>query len=1043
MALKKVKSLVIRLLKYTGLTIGILLVLLFVLPYFFPDTIAKGVKSWTNNHIRGRMEFRKMRLSFFRHFPSLTLTLYDFSLMGSAPFPSDTLVAADEVAFGVNLHSVFFGEKVLVDQVYLDDARLNVQVDTLGNANYNVYIGDKDTAGKSGTGDTSDAALKIQKISIRNCHLLYNDRSIPMRINAEGFNYEGSGDLSNAVFDLASKLDVKALDFSFDNEDYLRDKEVHARLLTQVNTSSLVLLFRQNDLNINKLKLDFTGDFKFLSNGYVLDFKVGADNIQLYSLVTALPPRYLKWLEQTKLKGNADLLFSLKGEYIAAQDKKPDMAFKMNIRNGYVSYNKASPASDIQFRLNARLPSLNTDSLSIDIDTLWFRMDKDFFDARVHTVGLARPLIHAAIRMDMDLAKLQHAVGYTGADLKGRFNLDVAADGYYRTDTAGNIRSIPPFHAKAVWSNGYFKMSSLPQGISNIHFNINASCADSNYQNTTLSIEGLKATALNNFVQGRVHVGNLADMPLDADFHSDINLAEIRHFIPMDSLTLSGLLKLDVTVNGKYAPDKKKFPVIKLDLGLKDGSILTKYYPHPVTDIQVKAAISDPSGTARGLSVAINPLSFRFEDKPFHLLASFDNFDDVLYDVTVKGDLDIRKIYSVFSQQDINVSGFARMDLHLAGQQSDVLKGRYSRLRHSGSLRLEQLEVAHAGYFPKPFLIREGLFRFTNDKMRFDHFRGSYGRSDFSMNGYLNNVINYILSDKARLSGAFQLSSRYLLVDEFMSMSAAADTVTAAADSSSGVVVIPANLAVALKAKVKHISYDGLDLKDFAGQLVIDSAQLRLQQTGFTLINTQVLMDAVYRNEGTKTALFSFSLQAKDFDVRKAYNEVKLFHDMVPAAGKAQGVVSLDYKVSGRLDEAMSPVYPSLEGGGVLSVRNVKFAGFKMLNNVSKASGKEGLTDPDVRNVHIKTTIKNNVIKLEKVRIKMAGFRLRVEGESNFDSRLNFKMRVGLPPLGIIGMPFTITGTSENPKVKMGKEDTQALPETEDDYEGPEVPGSG
>ena len=64
----------------------------------------------------------------------------------------------------------------------------------------------------------------------------------------------------------------------------------------------------------------------------------------------------------------------------------------------------------------------------------------------------------------------------------------------------------------------------------------------------------------------------------------------------------------------------------------------------------------------------------------------------------------------------------------------------------------------------------------------------------------------------------------------------------------------------------------------------------------------------------------------------------------------------------------------------------------------------------------------------------MAGFRLRVQGESTFDKQLSFKMRLGLPPLGIIGIPMTVTGTSENPRVKLGRQDADSLQEREDVY---------
>lgn len=1033
--MKKAKIILKKTLKYSGITIVSLLLLLFILPYLFPKTIANGVKAWTNNNINGKINFNRISLSFYNHFPSLTLTLHDVSLLGSAPYHSDTLIAADEMAFGVNLKSVFFEKKVMINQIYLDDALLNVQVDSLGNANYNIVKSEEEQKAAS-TNDSGSANLKIEKIQISNCHLVYHDRSIPMSINADGFNYTGKGDLSNAIFDLTSKLNIDALDFSFDGEDYLRDKKINADLLTQINTNSLVLLFRRNDLRINKLKLDFSGDFKFLSNGYALDFKVGADDIKLYSLVTALPPKYLKWLEKTELKGNADLLFTLKGNYIASQNEKPDVRFDMNIRNGFVAYNENSPASDVQFKLKTLLPSLNTDSLRIDIDTFAFKMDKDYFDAKVHTIGLNKAMVNADVKMDMDLDKLQHAIGFNGADFKGRFKLDVGVHGRYlaHADAKGNniIEQIPNYKANAIMSNGYFKMADLPQGISNINFNIQASCNDGNYLHSNVHINDLKATALNNFIQGKIWIDNLIDFPVDADFHSKVNLGDIKSFIPMDSLTLGGIMVLDVSAKGKYAPERKLFPRIKLGLDLQNGSVQTKYYPRPISNVQASVDINDPSGTAKDLVLSVSPLSFDFEGKPFLLSILLKNLNDVQYDISAQGELDFAKIYSVFAQKNLNVTGFAKMNLKMSGRQSDAVGGHYSRLHNSGALVLRNIVIEQSAYLPYPFLLNEGVFSFKNDKFYFDQFKAKYGKSDISLNGYLLNVINYALNDKEQLKGTFNFSSNYLLVDEFMPKpNTMADSVAVAADTS-GVFVVPSNLNLTFSAKAKKINYEGLILENFIGELLIDSAKLKLNKTGFQMIGTSVNMDAVYQNVKNATALFDFAIQAKDFDVKRAYKEVKLFKAMAPAAASAQGIISIDYRLKGRLDKTMNPVYPSLEGGGTLSVRNVKFKGFKLFNNASKESGKESLKDPDVKNVDLKTTIKNNIIALEKVKIKMAGFRLKIQGEMDFDHHLKYKMRIGLPPLGIIGIPLTVSGTSDNPKIKMGKEESDPLEEQAD-----------
>ena len=161
---------------------------------------------------------------------------------------------------------------------------------------------------------------------------------------------------------------------------------------------------------------------------------------------------------------------------------------------------------------------------------------------------------------------------------------------------------------------------------------------------------------------------------------------------------------------------------------------------------------------------------------------------------------------------------------------------------------------------------------------------------------------------------------------------------------------------------------------------------------------------------------------------------------MATAAASAQGIVSLDYKVKGKLDGNMQAIYPSLEGGGILSVKKVKMKGFRLFNAVSSKTGKDSIANPDVSKVDIKSRIKNNVISIDRFKIKMLGFRLRMEGQTSFDGKLKLKMRLGLPPLGIIGIPMNVSGTQEDPKIKLGKGDKEDLTETEYKEEGIEMP---
>ncbi len=86
---------------------------------------------------------------------------------------------------------------------------------------------------------------------------------------------------------------------------------------------------------------------------------------------------------------------------------------------------------------------------------------------------------------------------------------------------------------------------------------------------------------------------------------------------------------------------------------------------------------------------------------------------------------------------------------------------------------------------------------------------------------------------------------------------------------------------------------------------------------------------------------------------------------------------------------------------------------------------------------------KDNLITIERTRMRIAGFRPRFEGQVSLDGDMSIAFRLGLPPLGIFGIPIKITGNSENPIIEVGKiTEGDELEETEDESET-QVEGTG
>jgi AsmA protein len=595
------------------------------------------------------------------------------------------------------------------------------------------------------------------------------------------------------------------------------------------------------------------------------------------------------------------------------------------------------------------------------------------------------------------------------------------------TDTV--ITSIPHFSFQSSLQDGYFKYASLPQAIDKISFTMNATCPDNNYKHTTLSIDNINASVLSSYIKGFFKLYNLNDLNMEGRLQSVFHLSDLAQVYPMDSLTLKGDLAMDLDTKGRYLPERRIFPVAKANLRLQNGFIQTKYYPDPVENIQVTADITNTAGNFRTLKVDLSPVSFRFAQQPFLLKADLSNFDNLKYDIVSKGTLDLGKIYRVFAVKGYDLKGFIKANISLHGLQSDATAGRFDRLANSGTLQVQNIAL-QSELFPQPLWVTNGLFRFDQDKMWFDAFQGKYGSAALTLNGHLSNVMAYATQKDAPLKGNFELNSDYIKVDELMAF-APVQSNTGTSNIPTGVILIPANLDLQLAANVKTLKYQGLLISNASAAVRVDSGSIALQKAGFEVAGCKVNMDALYKSITPLKASFDYHINAADFDVKRMYKEVELFRNMVTAAAKAEGIISLDYQLSGKLDANMKPVYPSLKGGGVLTVQKVKMRGFKLFNAMSSATGKDGVKDPDLSKIEIKSTIANNLITLERTKMKVSGFRPRFEGQVSFDGKLNLSGRLGLPPLGILGIPFSVTGTQENPKIKLRRsKESDKLEET-------------
>lgn len=1021
-------------LKYTGISLLVLIGLILIAPQLFKKQIENAVKDAAAEFVTTPVNFTDLNVSFFTNFPNLSVSLKDLSIQAPAEFGDLKTVESNSVDLGIDLFSLF-SDQIKFTKLYVNEGKFNVVTDSLGNFSFAIF--------KSSDEPSTDSSfsLALNKIHVKNTDVLYQDDPSKIKIQTKNTNISGDVQVTDKYLNFETKADIKSLFFGLDKSILVDHKPLKGTINTKVNLDPVSVEFNKSELLLANLPLNVLGKVAVLEKGIDFNLDIKSNNASLENLFSLVPQEYQKWYDGMTFKGTSNIHLLLKG---LMQDSvsNPDLNINLDIVNGSIAAKQFQnvPVENLHTKTELNLPQLNPDSLTVNIPEFAFNLGKG------HAKGKALykfPMfVDAGLNANLNVTQLWQTLAISGMQLKGNVVLNGTAKGNYTTRSRKNkqgtiiteITEIPTFNVQANWTNGYFKWSEMPLAIDHLMFDLNAENTNGNYKTTKVDIKNIDVKAADDYVKGRLKIDNLIDYNTDTDLKAFVNLANVKNIFPIKEVDFGGQLTVDAKAKGKLDLDRNKIPVTTSIVKLKNGYLRYNSLPDlPLEKVNVETHISSPKGSLNDLHVNVLPISFVLADEPFVVDANMFNFNNLTFDIGTKGKLNLGNLYKVFAIDGLSVSGQLETDVKLKGKGG---ADDPSSLNNRGFVLLKDIHIK-SEYFPHDFVFTEGKFKFFRKQMKLENIKMNYAKQTFVLNGDLENYINYFLTPNATLKGKLSVTSQFINVNSFMlPANPNASKTTAATNATGGsVILVPDKIDFELTANAQKVKFNDLELDDLSGVLKVFDQKLELHEAKFGLIDTQFLLNGTYQPINTKRALFGFDIDAKQFDIQKAYKQLALFREMAPAAESASGLVSLKYQLQGTLNQEMYPNMKSIKGSGDLILENIQFKGFKLFNAVASETKTDALRDANVKNVVVKTAIANNVMTIERTKFKIAGFRPRVEGQVTLDGKMNIGMRLGLPPFGIIGIPITVNGTSDNLDIKLGKYKNEDLAEDDEDYE--------
>ena len=388
----------------------VILLLLIATPFLFQDKIKESVKTFLNDSVDAQVNFETVNLSLLSSFPNANVSVHSLKIINHKPFEGDTLAMIKLISFDMSIKELFKSteeEPIVVSSIAIEEARINVTSDKLGNSNYNISKKTEDSTPKK---DTINASFKfkIDKYSLSNSAISYRDEISKTVVNVSELNHSGKGTFSSEVSELNTTT-AALVSLSIDSAKYLNNNSVKLEAILDLDLNENKYTFKDNKAFINQLALEFNGFFKLLDAGQEIDISFKNQSTTFRDFLAVLPEAYTQNLEDVKTTGSFTVEGWAKG--LMTETSIPAMEVSIVSNNASFKYPELPKGVEaISINASVRNDSGNVDDTYINIKNLNFKIDQDVFKSSASIKNLSKNMmVDATIDGTLNLANITKA----------------------------------------------------------------------------------------------------------------------------------------------------------------------------------------------------------------------------------------------------------------------------------------------------------------------------------------------------------------------------------------------------------------------------------------------------------------------------------------------------------------------------------------------------------------------------------------------------------------------------------------------------------
>ncbi|MEJ6616940.1 MAG: AsmA-like C-terminal region-containing protein [Crocinitomicaceae bacterium] len=539
MAKINLKKILKKSIKWTGISLLVIIILLIIIPIIFKDEIKEMVIKEVNKSLKAELSVGDFDLTFISTFPNMTIELMDSKLQGLDDFKDVTLAEIKLLQAHVGFWDVVTGDQIKINEIHIVDPTFDVRVLQNGLANYDIVKAEEDMTPEE-VAEPSNFSLSLTEYSITNGNINYSDEASDMHASIVNLNHTGYGDLTADVIDFNTETTMDQLSFDMEGASYLRETKTEAviNLLMEFTDKTSKFTLKENEIKLNALTFSIDGFYEMFEKKDKIDLKLNASKASFKDFLSLIPTFYHSGYESMVTSGNLALDAEVKGDL----DEKnlPGWDVNLVIGNASIKYpGLPGKISNIQVKGGSKfVGGDNLDKMTVDVTKFHANLSKNTIDANLMLRNIMTdPFIQSKITANVNLATLKDFVPMEeGESYSGILDADV--------NIKGRMSSLEKEDFEAFTAEGTLLLSKMNYKSKSLPDDVNIERMKFTFSPENLALNELNATmGKSDFaIDGKVdnYFGYfLRDEILKGDFNFNSNYLDLDQLMPASESTES------------------------------------------------------------------------------------------------------------------------------------------------------------------------------------------------------------------------------------------------------------------------------------------------------------------------------------------------------------------------------------------------------------------------------------------------------------------------------------------------------------------------